>query len=210
VRQALGRCWCSDRAIGVKRLPAVALPLTHLCRPPQPCVRGLERRRRPRDGLARRGADRQGNVGGAGRDGQDAGREGGASERRSHDGVGAQPHRGHAARDPLPPGERHGPAEENRRRGQPGQRAHDPTASSDASWLRVERGGAAEGARQQLPGHLGVRGALGRSRHRVLQGARHQQRGTDGGQGHTADLLSGKPATSRPARCAICWQAGAP
>ena len=53
-------------------------------------------------------------------------------------------------------------------------------------------------ARQQRPGHPGLRGALDRPGRRLLQGARHQQRRPDGGPRHAC----ASPASTSPTGCA--------
>ena len=62
---------------------------------------------------------------------------------------------------------------------------------------RLDRRGDPAGARQQLPGHPRLRGALGRSGRRLLEGAGHQRRRPDGGPRHPAHL---QPASS-PTGC---------
>ncbi len=54
----------------------------------------------------------------------------------------------------------------------------------------VDGGGAAGGTRQQRPGHLGVRRAVGRSGDRLFQGARHRKRRADGRPRHVPDLVT--------------------
>ena len=69
-------------------------------------LRGAQRRYRPRRRAARPGADRQRHVGRARPDGGHAGAEDRPSAGRRQHRLGALPHRRHAARAALPPGER--------------------------------------------------------------------------------------------------------
>ena len=85
-------------------------------------LRGLERRYRARLRPAGAGADRQGDVGGAGPDGGDAGREGRAAGGGRQHRLGAVADGGDAARDALPPGARARGAGAARRGGGRGSR----------------------------------------------------------------------------------------
>ena len=53
-------------------------------------------------------------------------------------------------------------------------------------------------AGEQLPEHPGLRGAVGRSGGRLLEGARHQQRRADGGPRHLPDLLPARRQLAAP------------
>ena len=94
-----------------------------------------------------------------------------------------QPHRRHAACAALPPGGCvQGPegAGEDRHRRRTRRDPHRLAHRTRGQEAQVDRRREAARVGQQLPGHPGLRGALGRPGCGLLQGARHPQRGPDG------------------------------
>ena len=129
--------------------------------------------------------------------------------------VGTFAHRCDPARDSLPP----------RRRARPPTRAGRETCiewtTSDHRRSPPHPTGAFSGldrrrhsgrARQQRPRNSRVRRALGRSRHRMLEGSRHQRRRSDGGPGNLPDLFAAHrqlapPWRRHPRRCDVNHEA---
>ena len=161
-------------------------------------LRGPERRHRARLRAAGQGADRQGHVGDARRDGRDARAEDRAPAGGCVVRMGALADRRHAARTALPPGGRggapagtgRGPAYDDR------AAAHHPVCAGH----RLERRGPDRRDREQPAGDPGLREALGRRRRRLLEGARHPRHRADGGPRHLPDLLPARRQLASPRR----------
>ena len=146
-----------------------------------------QRRYRPALRPARQGADRQGHVGHARPDGRRCWRRRSPTRRPAPTPPGC----------PRPPPRRctrctttrsTSPRGRTELAGRARAAARRPADHSAGRPAELVARGRPAGARQQLPGHPGLRGALDRPGRRLLQGAGHPRRRPDGGPRHAAHL----------------------
>ena len=142
--------------------------------------------------------DRQGNVGDARQDGRDAADQDRPPAGRREHRLGAVADRRDAACDPLPQGRRRGAPAGARKASPRAPRRHPVDPGRGAPELGGRRDPA--GARQQRSRHPRLCRALGRPGRRLLEGARHQRRRSDGGPCDAAHLEPAHRQLATPRR----------